>query len=185
MVIVFMKATETLDVENLETEVVVIGGGGAGLAAAVAAREKGVDVAILEKRRTAGGNASIAGGIFAAESHIQKRKNIDARRGECFKIAMSHSHWKIDPRLIRAIVDKSGDTIQWLEEKGVKFEDVPHFLPNQVRIFHLPHGHGAGLVKVLVKKCDDLGVRLFCETAAKRTLTSERGDVIGVLATAK
>jgi fumarate reductase flavoprotein subunit len=184
-VIVFMKARETLNVENLETEVVVIGGGGVGLAAAIAAREKGADVIILEKRRTLGGNAAIAGGIFAAESHLQKRMKIDARRDEFFRIAMSHSHWKIDPRIIRAFLDKSGDTIRWLEEKGVKFGDVPHFLPNQVRVFHLPEGHGAGLVKVLVKKCEDLGVRLFYETAAKRILTSEKGDVIGVLATAK
>ncbi len=180
-----MEATETLNAATHETEIIIIGGGGAGLAAAIAAREKGVDVVILEKRRMAGGNASIAGGIFAVESHIQKRKNIDTRKDECFEIAMSHSHWKINPRLIRAIVNKSGDTIQWLEEKGVKFEDVPHFIPNQVRIFHLPEGHGAGLVKVLVKKCEDLGVRLFYETTAKRISTSERGDVIRVLATAK
>ena len=36
-------------IEKLQTQVVVIGAGGAGLAAAVAATEKGADVILLEK----------------------------------------------------------------------------------------------------------------------------------------
>jgi fumarate reductase flavoprotein subunit len=99
---------------------------------------------------------------------------------------MGYSHWKIDPKIVRAFVDKSGDTIQWLEEKGLKFEDVLHYYPNQVpRVFHVPEGRGVGLVKLLVKKCEDMGVRLFYETAAKKILTSERGKVTGVLAATK
>jgi len=176
-----MNSRETSNGETLETGIAVIGGGGAGLAAAIAAREKGADVVVLEKRRTLGGNAAIAGGVFAAESHLQKQMKIDARRDDFFRIAMSHSHWKVNPRIIRAIVGKSGDTIQWLEEKGVKFEGVPHFLPNQVRIFHLPQGHGAGLVKVLAQKCKESGVRLLYETPARGIWTSKKGNVIGVL----
>jgi fumarate reductase flavoprotein subunit len=180
-----MSTKEFSNVETLETELVIVGGGGGGLAAAVAAREKGVNVTVVEKRRTAGGNAAIAGGIFAAESPVQKRMKIDARKDEFFRIAMFHNHWKINPRIVRAVVDKSGDTIRWLEEKGVKFEDVPHFLPNQIRIFHLPQGRGAGLVKGLVKKCKESGVRLLYETPAKRILTEEKGKVVGVLAETK
>ncbi len=180
-----MNPRETLNLETIKTEIVIIGGGGGGLTAALSAREKGVDVTVLEKRRTPGGNAAIAGGIFAAESHLQKRMKIDARRDEFFRIAMFHNHWKINPRLIRTIVDRSGDTIQWLEEKGVRFEGVPHFLPNQVRIFHLPQGHGAGLVKALVQKCKESGVRLLCETPAKRIVTGENGSLVGVLAETK
>ncbi len=180
-----MNSRETSKVETLETGIAVIGGGGAGLAAAIAAREKGVDVTVLEKRRTAGGNAAIAGGIFAAESHLQKQMKIDARRDDFFRIAMSHSHWKVNPRIIRAIVGKSGDTIQWLEEKGVTFEGVPHFLPNQIRIFHLPQGHGAGLVKALVQKCKESGVPLLYETPAKRIVMGENGRAGGVLAETK
>ena len=103
--------------------VVIIGGGGAGMAAACSRRKRG-GCRIFEKRHTPGGNASSAGGIFAAESPAQERK-IDARRDDLFKIAMNHSHWKINPRIVRAFVDKSGDTIRWLEEKGVKFEASP------------------------------------------------------------
>jgi fumarate reductase flavoprotein subunit len=134
-----MKDEETTTAETLQMGIVVIGGGGGGLVAEVAASERGVNVVLLEKRSTPGGNASIARGIFAAESHVQERQKIDARRDDHFKAAMSHSHWKINPRILRAFVDKSGDTIQWLEEKGLKFE-VPQFysnLPIEARLLQI------------------------------------------------
>ncbi|KPK96749.1 MAG: hypothetical protein AMJ95_12495, partial [Omnitrophica WOR_2 bacterium SM23_72] len=93
---------------ELTAELVVIGGGGAGLSAAVAAAEKGAHVIVLEKRGL-GGNSAIAFGIFAAESPTQKRLDIDCSRDELFKQAMEFAHWRINPRLVRAIIDKSGD----------------------------------------------------------------------------
>jgi fumarate reductase flavoprotein subunit len=171
--------------QNLDTDIVILGGGGSGLAAAVAAAEKGARVLLIEKRRNAGGNSVRARGIFAAESHIQKEMKIDARREELIKLAMAYSHCQINPRIIRAFINKSGDTIRWLEEKGVKFDDVPHFLPNQIpRVFHSIHGTGSTLIKLLVKKCEDFGVRLLCRTAAKKILTNKKGQITGVLAAA-
>jgi fumarate reductase flavoprotein subunit len=176
---------KTPNVETLAAEVVVIGGGG-GLTAAVAAAEKGVKVILLEKRKKTGGNIAMARGLLAAESPVQKRMKIDARREDLFKTAMNYAHWTINPRIIRALMDKSGDTIQWFEEMGVSFMDVPHSFYNQFpRIYHIPEGHGATLVKVLVKKCEDLGVQVLCETSAKRILTGQRGKVTGVVAVRK
>jgi len=108
---------------------------------------------------------------------------IDAPREQLFKTAMAYSHWKINPEIIRAVINKSGDTIQWLEEKGVRFEDVPNAYSNQVpRIYHVPEGYGAQVVRMLVKKCKELGVQLLYETAGKRILTGQGRDVTGVLA---
>src|SRR4030042_528227 len=112
------------NIENIQTDVECIGAGGAGLAAAVAAAEKGVKVVILEKANAPGGNSARAVGFFAAESPVQKRMRVDAPRDVLFKIAMDHAHWKINARIIRAFVDKSGDTVRWLEEKGLEIERV-------------------------------------------------------------
>jgi fumarate reductase flavoprotein subunit len=177
-----MNSGDISEAVRLMFDVVVIGGGG-GLAAAIAAAEQGAKVLLLEKRKTAGGNTALARGLLAAESPVQKRMKIDARKEDLFNIAMSYSHWKINPRIIRALIDRSGDTIEWLEQMGVKFVDVPHFFNNQVpRMYHIPDGYGAELVKVLVKKCEDLGVHMLYETAAKRIWTDERGNITGVLA---
>jgi fumarate reductase flavoprotein subunit len=97
--------------------------GGAGLAAALAATENGCkDIIVLEKAGT-GGNSAMAHDLFGIESPVQIRMGTDARRDDFFKIAMRWSHWsRVNPRIVRAFIDKSGDTIRWLEEKGITFE---------------------------------------------------------------
>jgi fumarate reductase flavoprotein subunit len=65
----------------------------------------------------------------------------------------------------------------------LKFEDILHYYPNQIpRVFHVPEGRGAGLIKFLVKQCEGMGVQILYETAAKKILISEKGKVGGVLA---
>jgi fumarate reductase flavoprotein subunit len=172
----------TANVEVLETEIVVIGGG-AGLAAAAAAAEKGAKVVLLEKRKRTGGNVALATGLLAAESPVQQRLKIDVPRADLFNRWMDFAHWTIDPGIVRAVVDKSGDTIGWLEGMGVLFKDVPHFYFNQIpRIYHVPEGQGARLGKSLLRKCLDAGVEVLCETPASKILKGAKGEVAGVVA---
>lgn len=178
-----MNPREISSVENLETDIVILGAGGGGLAAAVAAAEEGARVIVLEKRGSAGGNSAMAVGLFACESPVQKRQRIDAGKDQCFKIAMNYSHWRINPRIVRAFIDKSGDTIRWLEDRGLKIEKVFPGYPNQAPlVWHVPEKWGIGLVKVLLKHCADRGVAVLCQTAAKKILTDKSGKAAGVLA---
>ncbi|HEY78860.1 MAG TPA: FAD-dependent oxidoreductase [Dehalococcoidia bacterium] len=174
------------DNEILETDIVVIGGGGSGLSAAVAAAQKGARVTLLERRRSLGGNSKRALGIFAAESPLQRRLRIDTSRDVCFQLAMAYSHNKINPRIFRAFVNKSGDTVRWLQEQGLKFFDVPSFFPGQlVRTWHCPKGGGAAFINILIKSGKALGVQLITQARAKRLLLDEKGNVAGILATRK
>ena len=95
-------------ISSLNADVVVIGGGGAGLAAAVASAETGAKTLVVERRKNPGGNSLRTEGLFAVESPVQKRMNVDARRDYFFKLAMEHDSWKLNPRIIRAFFDKSG-----------------------------------------------------------------------------
>jgi fumarate reductase flavoprotein subunit len=166
----------------MKADLVVIGGGGAGIPAAVAAAEAGVsNIIVLEKRRVPGGNAAGLRAIFAVESRVQKRQGIVARGDDAFKEAMSHAHWKTNPRLVRTLVDKSGDTVDWLESHGVKFTRVILHYPNQFPPVY--HTTEAPVLKALRKSCSDLGVQVLCKTGAKKLLTDKTGKVAGVLAT--
>jgi fumarate reductase flavoprotein subunit len=156
----------------------------AGLAAAVAAAENGASVIVLEKRSALGGNSALAFGIFASESPVQKRAMIDCCRDDCFKLAMDFAHWKINPNIVRAFINKSGDTIRWLEEKGLEFNCTPMY-PNQVPTWHIPRGRGTALMKVLAQNCKDLGVQLLTRTPAKKILVGSKGNITGVLAETK
>ena len=152
----------------------------------MAAAEKGKGVIVLEKRPVLGGNSALAEGLLAAESPAQKRMNIEAPRDELFRIAMDFAHWKLDARIVRAFIDKSGDTIQWLENKGLYFDWIPRYPPDQkILTWHCLRHRGIELINVLVRDCETLGVRLLRETPAKKLLTDETGNVVGVVAVTK
>jgi fumarate reductase flavoprotein subunit len=167
-------------------DVAVIGAGGSGLAAAITAAERGTKTIVLEKRHGAGGDTALAGGLFAAESPPLKRLKNDSSADELIKRALSYAHWKTNPRIVRAFIKKSGDTIGWLERIGVNFFEIAEYYPTQgPRIMHLPEGMGAGLVHVLVEKCKSLGVTLLRDTAATKILTDRNGTIVGINAMAK
>ncbi len=107
--------------ENLKTDLVILGGSGSGIAAAVAAAERGVKVVVVEKRPVLGGNSTVSGAFFACDSPAQARAEIDAPADYFFKYMMDFSHWKLNARLVRTYIKKSGQTIKWLENKGLIF----------------------------------------------------------------
>jgi NADPH-dependent glutamate synthase beta subunit-like oxidoreductase len=173
--------TTVIKGEILKADLAVIGGGGSGLAAAVTAAEKGASVIVLEKRNCTGGNTAMAAGLFAAESPVQKRAMVDASRDELFTAMMDWAHWRINPRIIRTYIDRSGDTIRWLEEQGCTFE-LMAFYPNQTPVvIHKPHRR-AMVTDALRKSCDNLGVRIFVRTDAQKIVTGANGEVTGVIA---
>jgi fumarate reductase flavoprotein subunit len=169
---------------TLHADVLVLGAGGTGLAASISAAEKGAKVILLEKKGAPGGNSAMAIGLLAAESPVQKRMCISAPKDEIFKLGMEYAHWRINPWIWRTIVNWSGDTIQWLEERGVKFNEVASMYPGQaIPTWHIPDGFGAGLVKALRKHSENLGVQLIVNSRVKRILTDNGGSVKGVMAT--
>jgi fumarate reductase flavoprotein subunit len=111
-------------IKQFEADIVVIAGGTAGLAAAIAAAEYSVGVIVFEKASTTGGAGNMAFGPFAVESRLQRIKQIAMTREEAFQIHMDYTHWRVDAPLVKAFIDKSASTIDWLEHMGVEFYDV-------------------------------------------------------------
>ncbi len=162
----------------------IIGGGAAGLSAAVTGAQAGLTVTVLEKRKYAGGNGQYAEGVFGAGSRLQKRNNIDADPEKLFREAMEYSHWRADARLTRALIDASGETVDWLMELGVPFSRVLHHMPNQSpEVFHMayPGPTGARVMAVLKEQCARLGVTIVTEAQAQSLLLTG-GIVTGVKA---
>ena len=168
---------------TLETDVVVVGGGGAGLSAAVAAAEKGAKVIVLEKRFVTGGNSIFAEAMFASESRLQHLNAIDVRNDDMFKLAMSYAHLDLNSSVLRAFINKSGDTIRWLQKQGVTFNSIPPFSSKQVvRVFHNPEKGGRSVVNALLKSCSELGVRIYTGVKTEKILKDKSSRVTGVQA---
>jgi fumarate reductase flavoprotein subunit len=180
-----MDLSRQSEAKNLETDVIVIGGGGTGLAAALAAKEDGAKVVLLEKRAITGGTSVFARGLCAVESHIQKETGIGVLKDDIFKLAMDYSHWTINPQILRTFLEKSADTIYWLENKGIKFGPITSLYPSMdAPVFHnLGPDKVAGSVitRVLHQHCQEVGVRLILGCSAKKLLVTEDGQIKGVL----
>lgn len=169
---------------KVSSDVVVIGAGGAGLCAALTVAQGGADVIVFEKMRVAGGSTNFAEGIFAVESSIQRKNHITLSKDEAFKEHIEFSHWRANPRLVRAVIEKSGDTIDWLMAQGVEFDGARSLYPGGPRTWHVVKGkhHCAEIIKALVARLKEKNVKIHFETPAKKLITTKKGDVIGVIA---
>ena len=175
--------------KELKSDVVVIAGGPSGLSAALTAAQKGAEVIVFEKASTTGGAGNMAAGLFAAESKYQRIKNIGPTRDEAFKIFMDYTHWRVDARLVKAYIDKSAETIDWLEGLGIEFTEPSTMFAGSQPTWHLIKASGsaytpqaaATMVKVLTDRAKELGVKIFLRTPAKKIL--KQGDkIVGVMA---
>ena len=171
---------------NSVPQVVVVGGGGSGLAAALTAAEKGGRVVVVEKRRVLGGNTAMAAVMFGAETPFQKRRNLNISRDYAFRAAMSYAHWRIDPNIVRAFIDDTGTMVEWLEKKGLEFEDIPDYFPYQdPRVFQFVKGKGAALVKTLARECKLRGVTFLTNTEARKIKRDREKNITGILVAAE
>jgi fumarate reductase flavoprotein subunit len=169
---------------TMETDMVVIGSGVSGLAAALTAAEGDARVIVFEKQRTPGGTSNFFEGMFAVESDMQREQYIEYSCDQAFKNIMEYSHWRANPRLVRAIVDESAGTITWLRRQGIEFAGVTINMPNSPRTYHIVKGGGLAVVKILVTKAKEKGVDLRLATPVKRII-KEGGRITAVLAEAE
>lgn len=174
-------------IEDLKADIVIVGAGGAGLAAARAAAENGSSVIVLEKH-IPGGSSGMAFGIYASESHVQKGMGIQGSNDYFFREIMKWAHWRIDPLIVRAIIEMSADSIRWLEETGLDFKCLPYLSypgRQEMPTWHVPVGGGDAIIKSLVSACESLGVKILTLSRAEKIITSEKGKVTGVKAKTK
>jgi len=169
-----------------KADVAIVGGGAAGLAAAVAVAQTGKKAVILEKMNACGGNGLFPMGLAAVDSFLQKSMNIRADADEMFRQAMEYSHWNADPRLNRILLDRSGETIQWLADMGVKFASVIAHYPGQnPPVYHTvshPEKTGNVIVRRLVENFVKLGGQVLARTRGRQLLFDSKHAVCGVLA---
>lgn len=179
--------------ENIETDVAIIGGGTSGLAAGVQALQEGSKVVILEKQAKVGGTGSFCEGVFACESKVQKRIGINVSKEFAYKTIMEYSHWKANGALVAAFVDKSAETIDWLDALGVKIEYVgvggfggpltwhviapgPDYPDKDPKDYHCQR-----MINVFNKYIQDKGGKILLQTPGTE-LIKENGKVVGVKA---
>ena len=185
-------------------DVLVIGKGNAALCAALAARDKGASVCMLEAANIdeSGGNSRFAGGVmrFVYNNVDDLRKLTDLTDEEAaaadwesntieqfYDDLYQVTSYRTDPDLSEALITRSFDTMVWLRSQGGRFE--PNYrhqsaIINGRRKFfgrfplHLTGG-GDGLVHTLTETATRKGIDIVYETRAV-SLIYDGERVLGV-----
>ncbi|HEX6979726.1 MAG TPA: FAD-binding protein [Alphaproteobacteria bacterium] len=176
--------------EEIDVDVLVVGGGGAGLRAAYEASKAGARTALLLKGRvtasgaTAFGVASLAG-FAVPDGKGDPLDSPDVHFDDIMRAASGCA----DPKLVRVLVDEAVSVAEDLERWGVPFVTDPNTgsvlvamgdfasRPRNRKIYH----HGKPITVALKTEIERTGVRIIDRSAALGLLQSDRG-VDGVLA---
>ena len=188
-------------------DVVVIGGGNAALCAALAAREAGASVLVLEKapEPERGGNSFFtAGGFrFAHQGLEDLRRDVipDLSEEEASSIVvpaytedqyyddlMRVTEGRSDLDLAQHLVQRSKPTVVWMRSQGIRW--ILMFSRQSYKVGDRHHfwgglnveavGGGPGLVEALFERAIKVGVEVRYGVAGHKLLQDASGRVTGV-----
>lgn len=177
---------ESSDLEwDEEVDVLVVGAGGAGLASAVEAADNGAeDVLIIEKMPIIGGTTFISQGLIAGyDTEVAKAAGIHYEAEELYDLLMNNADYKLDPELTKITVEKSGETIDWLQNTvNIDFVDKVSVGYGPLEMMHMVDGMGGAMKEPFLNALEERNVEIMLETPGKELIADENGDLVGVLA---
>jgi tricarballylate dehydrogenase len=188
-------------------DVVIVGAGNAALSAAMAARENGATVLVLEKAQeeekggnsyfTAGGFRFCHNGIDDATTDVLTDLSVAERaqivlpvhdRNVFYDVLMKVTRHQADEDMAWRLIDGSRPAMAWLRGHGIRF--IPMFGRQSFKIDGKHHfyggvnveavGGGAGLVEAELRRVAQLGCEVRYGTGATRLIQDRRRRVTGV-----
>jgi fumarate reductase flavoprotein subunit len=173
--------------EGFETTVsiLVVGGGAAGLCAALAAHEAGVEVAVLERDPLPRGSTALSAGLIpAAATRFQTSRGIvdttELFAGDIRKKA----HGEADDAIVDLVATQSGPTVEWLADRhGLPFSVVDDFdYPGHTarRMHGLPSRSGGELIDRLRQAVEEAGVPLMAQATVTALFSDAERRMHGI-----
>ena len=181
-------AAEKAETEQT-TDVLVIGAGVAGMSAALAAREGGAEVVVIDKMAAVGGTTNLAGGILVCvDSQLFKDNRLESDSLEAvlayWKQHMARSGVDSgypDWERLEGVLAETGATVDWLAANDIEFAAEP-YAGSATYPMALANGGGAGLVTMLCNAMTARGVTLLTECKGTELIVDETGAVVGAKA---
>ena len=181
------------------TQVIVVGAGNAALSSAVAARERGADVVVIEKgpRQYRGGNSALTvhmrfpydgmdgltpllPGTSSADLRRMAEKIGRYSRADYYDDIMTVTEGKSDPELAEVLVSQAASAVRWMSSHGHTW--VPTYAnPVSANVVSFDGG-GYGLQEQWFRTAEKIGVSVYYDTSAIGLLQDSQGRVTGVRA---
>ncbi len=191
---------------NLKYDVVILGAGNAALCAAIAAREQGVKVLLLERAPASarGGNSYFTDGAFRftyqnldeirkiipelTDSQAAKVDVGSYTKDDYFQDLMRVTKGKANRDLAQRLVNQSYPTIRWLHLQGVKFSLL---YQNQAfkskGRYHFwgglvvkSVGKGIGLIETLFERAEQMGIEIWYQARGQALFKDSQGKIIAI-----
>lgn len=164
--------------------VLIVGAGGCGLTAALAARDHGADVLVLERDPKVWGTTAMSTGLIPAAGTPEQREAGIEDSPELFASDIqAKAKGKADQTIVEHLARESAETVSWLQQKhGLPLTLVDGFLyPGHSvrRMFGMPNRSGAELMARLESACAEAGADIMCDSTV-RTLYVDGDHVTGV-----
>ena len=167
----WFKSKETV------SDVIVVGGGYAGLAAAVSAAKKGLKVVVIEKRARVGLNTYSDRGLFASSKSPSGEPSFGDSVENHFRQSYDSGGRLADPAVLQAFVSRAPETLAWLGNLGMSFDKTAINSNSLWRRCYQPLQNG--YVETLYREAIRLGVYfVFNEKVIDIQRTSNRMDVV-------
>lgn len=165
--------------------VVVIGAGACGLCAALAAKECGAEVLVLERDERPTGSTSLSQGLIpAAGTRFQREKGIEDSPALMAADIQAKARNGADPAIVRALAEASGPTVDWLADShGLDLHVIDDFLyPGMLR--HRMHGSpnqdGAELQSGLLAAVQRAGIDVITNARARDLFVDPNSRITSV-----
>jgi len=165
--------------------VLIIGAGAAGLCAALAAKEVGIDVAVVERDAVPAGSTALSAGLIpAAGTRFQRVKGIKDSP-QLFADDIQHkAKGQSDPIVVDAVTRGAGPLVEWLADRhGLPFDVVDNFnYPGHsaLRMHGLPSRTGREFVDRLRNAAEANDIMILTERSAERLFVEPDGRVRGI-----
>jgi len=179
-----IKASGDVDFDS-EVPLVIIGAGAAGLCAALAASEAGVEPVVVERDAVPSGSTALSAGLIpAAGTRFQREKGIvDSAKLFAEDIARK-AHGEADAKLVQAVAANAGPTVEWLAATySMPFEVITDFnYPGHSahRMHGLPSRTGAELIDRLRSAAEARDVPILTGRVCETLFADEDGFVEGI-----
>ncbi|MBM3375791.1 MAG: FAD-dependent oxidoreductase [Betaproteobacteria bacterium] len=168
-----------------EVPVAVIGGGACGLTAALAIRDHGQEVLVLERDVLPRGSTAMSSGFIpACGTRWQKDLGINDSVLLMKQDIQTKNHQQGNPDVIDAVAEASGSVLEHLSDRHcVPLELVQGFLypgHSVMRMHCTPRRTGEELMGSLLKACENAGADILTQCHVRTLVVDTNDRVIGL-----
>jgi len=164
---------------------VIIGAGAAGLCAALAAKQAGVDATVIERDAIPAGSTALSAGLVpAAGTQFQRARGIDDSPRRFADDIQRKANDEADPAVVEAVASGAGPLIEWLaDQHSLPFDVVDSFNyrgHSALRMHGLPSRTGQELIDRLRSAAEQNDTAILTERVVERLFADSHGHIRGV-----